>query len=69
VGKAGEALEGRAEGEEEEEYPMLGLMGRFGLAALGDPDCESRLFCEMARMGKSPGGNAVQRTLWRVVSE
>ncbi|XP_046384468.1 uncharacterized protein LOC124154657 [Ischnura elegans] len=72
VSNATSLRSGKSEEGDEEldvEYPALDLMGRLGLGALGDPQCEGRLFCEMSRMGRTEDANAIQKILWRIVND
>ena len=45
-------------------YPILDMIGAYGMRALQDPSCQSKIVCEMGRMGGLPNANQVQRALW-----
>lgn len=58
-----EAEEARAV-RDEATFPILDMISTFGVRALQEPECQSKVVCEIGRMGGLPEANTVQRALW-----
>ena len=61
--KRSEADEAKA-AQEEATFPILDMISSFGVRSLQEPSCQSKIFCEIGRMGGLPEANIVQRALW-----
>ncbi|EFX69937.1 hypothetical protein DAPPUDRAFT_328621 [Daphnia pulex] len=49
---------------DEATFPILDMISSFGVRSLQEPSCQSKIVCEIGRMGGLPEANAVQRALW-----
>jgi len=50
--------------QDEATFPILDMISSFGVRSLQEPSCQSKIVCEIGRMGGLPEANAVQRALW-----
>ncbi|KAK4020985.1 hypothetical protein OUZ56_002920 [Daphnia magna] len=49
---------------DEATFPILDMISSFGVRSLQEPTCQSKIVCEIGRMGGLPEANVVQRALW-----
>lgn len=61
--KRSEAEEAR-QARDEATFPILDMISSYGVRSLQEPSCQSKIFCEIGRMGGLPEANVVQRALW-----
>lgn len=50
--------------KEEASFPILDMISTYGARSLQDPKCQTKIVCEMGRMGGTPEANMLQRALW-----
>lgn len=50
--------------QDEATFPILDMISSFGVRSLQEPSCQSKIVCEIGRMGGLPEANTVQRALW-----
>jgi len=50
--------------QDEATFPILDMISSFGVRSLQEPSCQSKIVCEIGRMGGLPEANIVQRALW-----
>ena len=49
-------------------FPILDMISSFGVRSLQEPNCQSKIVCEIGRQGGLPTANNIQRALWIIAN-
>lgn len=49
-------------------FPILDMISSFGVRSLQQPECQSKIVCEIGRQGGLPNANNIQRALWTIAN-